>query len=361
MADFTTNSETSTSTLEYLIGKTVDTVLNYSPATLFFLGNQKRWQGTEMRFPIKYDTNSEGMWFDGLQRFSTTKTNNFTNMKFSPTGREINCVISGMEVDVNESKKTIDIIARRLASDAQDMASDIATSFYAVQAGLAFNSLTNICDDDTLTASATYGGLLRAAYTGLQGNYVAIGGNLTLTNMRTEFNACTHGPDSPTLLIGDKTTWGYYEKLLTPTLSNQISSMALAGYPSFVGATAGGLPNIAAPGTKLNASQGFSAIYYNGKPFVADEVCPSGYLYMLNTRSIAFYGLPSTMEGYKPVKFYSDTMDSVYNVPVTTGFSFSGFNMPIDQYGKVGHIILMGNLISDNPRLNGVMVTITGA
>jgi hypothetical protein len=51
----------------------------------------------------------------------------------------------------------------------------------------------------------------------------------------------------------------------------------------------------------------------------------------------------------------------VYNVPVTTGFNWSGFIKPIDQYGKVGHIILLGNLISDDPRHQGVMITITGA
>ncbi len=76
---------------------------------------------------------------------------------------------------------------------------------------------------------------------------------------------------------------------------------------------------------------------------------------MLNTKKIAFYGLPSTMPGYKPVKFTAGSMDSVYNIPVTTGFSFSGFQMPIDQYGRVGHTILMGELLSDNPRLNSLM------
>jgi len=360
MADFSTNTSTSTSSLEYLVGKTVDTVLNYSPATLFFLGNQKRWKGTKMRIPFKHAQNTEGMAFNGLEKFSTTKSDNFLNMTFDPTGREMPTVISGIEVDVNETSKVIGLIARQLASDAQDMADDIAGKFYTLQTGKEFLSLVDACDDATLGASS-YGGQSRTSYAGLQGNYVAIGGNLTLSNLRTEYDACTHGPDEPNLLITTKAIWGYYEKLLTPTLSNQISSLALAGYPSFVGATRGGLPNIAAPGSRLKASQGFKAIYYNGSPVVADEKCNSGYIYLLNTRSIAFYGLPSTMEGYKPVRFYSDTMDSVYNVPVTTGFSFSGYNMPIDQYGKVGHIILMGNLICDNPRLNGVMITITGS
>jgi hypothetical protein len=269
-------------------------------------------------------------------------------------------VVSQIEVDVNDTSKVMDLVSRQMASDAQDLAAAIAGKFYTLQTGKEFLSLVDACDDGTLGATS-YGGLLRATYTGLKGNYVAIGGNLTLANLRTEFNNCTHGSDSPNLILTTKAVWSYYEKLLTPTLSNQISNTALIGYPMFTGASQGGTPNIVAPGTALKGYQGFSAIYFNGVPVVADENCNSGYLYMLNTRSLSFYGLPSTHPDYKPVKFTDSSMDSVYNVPATTGFSFSGFNTPIDQYGRVEHVLLMGNLICNNPRLNGVMITVTGA
>jgi hypothetical protein len=85
-------------------------------------------------------------------------------------------------------------------------------------------------------------------------------------------------------------------------------------------------------------------------------------MFGLNTRNLAFYGLKSTGEGYKSVTFMDDSsMDSVYNIPVTTGFSWSGFNLPIDQYGKVGHIILMGNLICSSPRNMFLSTGITGS
>ena len=358
--DFTANQTVNTSTLEYLVAKTVDTILNFSPATLFFLGRQKPWKGSEMRMPIKYAANTQGMSFDGLEKFSTTKSQNFINMKFYPTGREIPVVISQIEADVNESNKVIDIIARQLAFDAQDMASDIATLFYTLQTGKNFLSLLDAVDDGTLGAT-TYGGLTRSTYTGIKGNYTASIGNLTLANLATSFNQSVHGADSPDLILTTKTVWNYYEKLLTPTLSNQISNNTLLGYSKFTGASANGLPNIAAPGTDLKGYQGFNAIFYRGVPVIADEVCPAGYLFMLNTRTIAFYGLPSTHPDYKSVKFSDTSLESVYNIPVTTGFSFSGFNTPIDQYGRVGHILLMGNLICKNPRLNSLMTGITGA
>jgi len=274
MADYTANTQVASSTMEYLVASTVDTILTYSPATLFFLGNQKPWKGSQMRLPVKYAVNGQGMWFTGLERFSTTSSTNFANMTFNPTGREINSVISQIEVDINDTNKVVDLMARRLASDAQDMAYDVSSSFYTVQAGNAFLSLIDAADDTTLGA-ATYGGLNRTTY-GLLGNYDATIGNLTLTQMRTSYNDATHGADSPNLILTTKAVWGYYEKLLTPTLSNQIMSTALAGYPKFTGASRGGLPNMVAPGTDLKGAQGFSAIYFNGVPVIADEACPAG-------------------------------------------------------------------------------------
>lgn len=358
MADFSANTTVNTSTLESLVAKTVDTVLNYSPATLFFLGNQKTWKGSQMNFPIKWASNSQGMSFVGLEKFSTTKSDNFINMYFNPTGRQIPVVISQIEADLNATNKTTDIIARQLASDAQDMASDIATLFYTLQSGNNFLSIKDAADDGTLGAT-TYGGLTRSSYTGIKGNYAAVGGNLTLALLRTSYNACTHGAKSPDLFLTTKAVFGYYEKLITPTVQHNFNPME--GRPKFTGAAANGMPNIVSPGTKWAGNQGFDALYWNGVPIVADESCSSGYLYMLNTKTIAFYGVPTTDPDYTQVKFSSNTMDGVYNVPVTTGFSFSGFNKPIDQYGKVGNIILVGNLICNDPRQNGVMITITGA
>lgn len=111
----------------------------------------------------------------------------------------------------------------------------------------------------------------------------------------------------------------------------------------------------------MGGNLGFRALYWEGVPLVADEHAPTGYMFMLNTKDIAFYGVQTTDPDYKTVKFSSNTLDSVYNAPVTTGFSFSGFNKPIDQYGKVGHIILVGNLICSKPRNQSVLIGITGA
>ena len=350
--DFSGAALVKTTTMEKLVGKTVDTILNASPLTLRLLGNQKPWKGSKYKIPVKYVANSQGTSFDGLDKFSTTKTENRENMYFGPTGYEMPCVIDQMEVDVNATAKVTDLVALQLESDAQDMIDDISDMFYTAQTGKAFESLIDAYDDDTLGVT-TYGGLDRSAY-GLQGNYVNIGGAITLTAMRTQMNATKHGNRKANMIVTTDAVWGYYEKLLTPTVQTNLSQSDSRGYAKMTRTGAVGA------GTDLRGQQGFDAIYHSGVPIVADEKCTAGYMFHIRDDDLSFYGLPSTMPGYKPVSFKSDLIEGVYaNVPVVTGFSFSGFNTPIDQYGRVGHIILMGNLICKNPRFGGVAVGIT--
>lgn len=350
MQDFARNTSVNTSTLEHLVAKTVDTVINFSPLTLRLLGNQKSWRGSKLRMPIKHARNTQGMSFDGLDRFATTKADNFINMEFDPTGRQIPCVISQMEVDVNATNRVVDLVARQLESDAQDIADDIAGLFYTLQTGKNFLSVLDAVDDGGLRA--TYGGLARATFLGIRGNVTAAVGLLTLGRMRTMMNSCTHGTESPDLIVCPRPVWGFYESLLTPTVINQI---AVTGFPQL---TRTGI----APGVQsLKGQQGFDAIYYSGKPVVADDRAPAGNMFFLNTNRIAFYGLKSTDPDYKTVKFTGQNIDGVYSdAPVVNGFSFSGFNKPVDQYGSVGHILLMGNLIANSPRHLGRLLGITG-
>lgn len=210
-------------------------------------------------------------------------------------------------------------------------------------------------------STTTYGALSRSIYTTLKGSVTASVGNLTAAAMRTSFNAATHGSDSPNLILCDKTTWGYYEKLAIPSTSLQVTQNVLMGYPKFTGASPNGLPNITAPGADLKGQIGFSSLYYNGVPVIADEAATSGYMFMLNTKNWGFYGLESKEPGAVPVKFNAEGMDGVYNIPVTTGFTFLPYQRPVNQYGQVGHILLMGNLICTNPRNQAILYGITGA
>lgn len=351
--DFSAKSDINTSTLYSIVGKIIDVVTDYSPLTMFLLGHQKKWSGMDKRFPIKYQKSTNGMNFVGLEKFDTSVTTNRTYMKFNPVGKEQPVVVPGLEQDINASKPVIDLLKSKAEEAAIDAADDIAEQFYTLQTGNNFLSVLDVADDGS--NAATYGGLSRATYPGIQGNYTSGVGTLTRAIMATMYSACEHGKESPDLIITDKTTWNYVESLLTPSIRVSVSKVALEGYPQW---TRNG---IVASKAGLAGETGFNAIYFRGTPVVADEKAPAGTMLFLNTKHIAFYGLPTTVEGYQPFTWTSETIDGVYSqVPKTFGWSFSGFKVPIDQYGVAGHILLNGNLIADNPRLFGQLTGITG-
>ncbi len=342
--EFSTHVQSMTDTK--LIPKLVDTVLSSSPFTLTILGNQKTFSGTSMKFPVRTSQNDEGGSFDGMDKFSTTKVETQRVMEFNPTGYSKPVVVSNMELDVNATEKgVLNQLQLATAQTAQDMIDGLADIFYAFQSGKDFLGVYDAVDDGTTTAS--YGGLSRSTYTGLAGNLTSSSGTLTLAKMRTMFNSCTHGTQNPNLLITTKSLWAAYEALLETSVSRNAPT---SGYPQVT--RTGSAPNTQA----LKGEAGFDSLYFAGAPIVFDDKIDSGYMLFINTNHLGFYGLASSQEGWTQVKFQSSELDSVYSeVPVTTGFSWSGLMRPIDQYGQVGHLILMGQLISDSPRHLGIL------
>lgn len=349
--DMTAEARIYSASIPRMVAKTVDTVINASPITLRLLGNQKPWK---TYFPIKWAAGITGTDFDGLDKFSTALSNSFERMKFDPTGFSVNVAYSQMELDVAAAgTNEINMIARELESRAQDMIDGVADRFYTLQTGKKFLSLIDACDNGTLATAETYGGLDRSTY-GLAGIYTASNGAMTMANLRTKFANCTHGGEGPTMIVTTKANWARYEALNITTTSYGTINYSNTGYPQVT--RTGVLPSVQG----LKGDKGFDALWYCGKPMVVDEKCPANHLFMLNENHLAFYGLKSTKKGYTPVTFGGGSIESVYtNVPKATGFAFSGFNDPIDQYGSVGHIILMGNLISDSPRHQGMEYSYT--
>lgn len=337
-----------TVTDEKLVPNVVDTITNSSPFNMRILGNQKTWNGTKMKFPIKYAASDTGGSFDGLDKFTIAKVDTRINMEFSPRAEYQSVTLSQMEIDVNATEKgVIDQVKLELASAQTDMIDRLASRWYAYQSGKNFDGLYDAVDEGDTTA--TYGGLTRSTYTGIKGNLTASTGALTVAKMLTMMNECDHGGDRSTLIVTTKTVWGYYHALVEAKIS--------------VNTTANGYPQLTrtgiAPGVQaLKGQLGFDALWFDGVPVVKDEKMTAGYMAFINEKHLVFYGLKS--QKYKPIQFTSKNLESVYSdIPSTTGFAWSGLLDPIDQYGEVGHIILMGDLISDSPRHLGMLTGIT--
>ncbi len=87
---------------------------------------------------------------------------------------------------------------------------------------------------------------------------------------------------------------------------------------------------------------------------------------MLNENWLDWYGWDASSApfGYKGIKFNpGGTTEGLYNEPPMssyTGFNWSGFRAPHNQFGGVADIVMLGNLISWQPRRQGVQTGITG-
>ena len=352
--DYELDKDLNVTTQYNIVGKIIDIVTEQSPFMIYILSNQKKWEGMSNRFPVKYQHSTNGTNFTGLEKFNTDVTNNWVYMKFSPVGKEQPVAIAGLDLDINATKPVISLMRGKLEEAAIDMADVVAGQFYTIQSGKAFLSLLDVADDGTNVSE--YGGLSRSTYTGIQGNYTASVGTLSRSIIATMDSACTHGFETPDLILTPSTVWNYVETIVAASLQTSVDKLYLNGYPQWT--RTGIVPSRAG----LKGETGFNAIYYRGKPFVVDAKAPAGTMLFVNTKHIAFYGLPTTVEGYKPFKWGGDVIEDVYDkdLPKVHGWAFSGFKVPQDQYGISGHVLLNGNLIADNPRLFGQLTGITG-
>jgi hypothetical protein len=343
-----------TVTQDKIVPKVVDTVLGGNLIALRFLSNGKPWSGETLKVPIKYQKNSTSQGsFDGFDTFNTTKVNTRTKMSFNPTGYYQSIVLSGMEVDVNDTQdKVLDLVKVEMESGMEDMLDSIGTLFYTVQSGKAFIGIPDIADDGTTVA--TYGGLARATYTGIAGTKTASGGAVTLAKMRTLYDAVTFGQHKPTLGISNETVWSLVESLYTSTVRANYDAM---GYPQVT--RFGTVASQAA----LKGEIGYDALYFRGMPLARDEKATAQALYFLNENSIQWYGLKSHKYANIDLsaQFHEGNEYDGPGVPTSYGFAWTGLKDPVNQYAEIGQILLMGQLVGKNPRLNGQLTGITSA
>lgn len=348
-------------TQDKLVPKVVDNIINSSCLPARLMGNAKAWSGESLKRAIKITTSGLGGSFSGLDTFSTSTTETTLRMSYDIRAYEQPVVIPGIERSVNAVAETqvVDLVKFKLEEAQIEAADKIATMIYGDGTGNGnkdFLGLAALVDDATTIDSI--GGQSRTTYPVLKATRTASGGTLTLLKMATMFSAISAGStpgQSPTLLVSNETVWDLFEQLLTPTVRENYS---MQGYPVVL--RTGGLTK---PGQGLVGQAGFNAISYRGVPFVKDEKCTAQTIWFLNENTIEWYGLKSAVEGYTPVSLGSSTMDTVYNeAPMSefNGFNWSGLHMPTNQFGEVGHLVVLGNLVTWQPRRNGRLTGITG-
>ncbi len=339
------NVNITTTTNQYLAPAWVDQVLRDNYFFGKVLSKTEKWNGSQMLFPIKYQKGVASVAFNGFDLLPITQQPVSVNMTFYPTFVATNVALAGSDLSVNKTQlQTLNLMTTMMESRSQDQADDIGTFFQG--SGQAFGGkapmgLTGIVDDGSVLAS--YGGLSRASYTGLNATVTASGGTISLLKTRQLWNNISDGPVRPDTVLTDYTTWAYFEQLLTPFQRNTMTQTDLRGSAD-------------------GAASGYADLYWDGMKIHRDKKVTSGYFYMLNTNFLKFYGL-NWWEGTKVSPKAKSIEGNVYEsseYAPGNAFTWTGWIRAYNQGAINGFMILGGQLLCTNPFRNGVLTGITG-
>lgn len=349
------NERVLSTTQDELLPSAVDTVLGGNFIALRILGGKaKKWVGETLRRAVKYRVSPTGGSFSGLGNFVTNAEITKVRLAWNPTGYYQNITIPGIEKAVNAgTARVIDMVANAIEEATMDMLDGIGTIFYGTADGTGddFTGLRNIVLD-----TGSVGGLARATYTTLQATVTASGGTMTLNNLSTLYSDISVGSseaNSPSVFVSNETVFNLYEALVRPTLRLNYGVMTMRGP----------MRNPEA-GEGWTGGVGFRALTFKGKPWVADEKATAQTVFALNENYLDFYGL-----SHPDLKGISLTANTVEGGPYAKGeaaspnhgFQWTGFKVPVHQLAEIGQIILLGNLVSWNPKRHGRLTGVTAS
>lgn len=333
-----------TTTNQYLCPEWVDQVLRDN---LFFgkvLKNTKKWNGSQMLFPIKYQKGVASVAFNGFDVLPITQQPVSVNMVFYPTFVATNVALAGSELSVNKTQmETMNLMQTMMESRAQDAADDIGNFFQgdgSSYGGKAPMGLLGIVDNGSVLAN--YGGLSRATYTGLNATVTASGGQISLLKVRQLWNNISDGPVRPDTVITDYTTWAYFEQLLTPFQRNAMTDLSQS---------------------KTASASGYADLFWDGMEVFRDKKITSGYFYELNTNYLKFYGL-NWYEGTKispKAKLIDGNAYESSEYAPGNAFTWTGWIHAYNMLAINGFMVLGGQLICTDPFRNGVLTGVTGS
>lgn len=332
-----------TVTNQYLAPKWYDLVLHDNYFFGKLMQKTKKWNGSQMLFPIKYQKGVASVAFNGYDLLPISQNPVSVNMTFYPTFVATNVSLAGSDLSINDTPMgTLDLMRVTMESRAQDGADDFGnflqgdgTSF----GGKAPSGLANTIDNGTV--AATYGGLARATYSGLNSTVTASGGTISLVKVRTLWNAISDGPVQPDFIVTDYTTWGYFEQLQTSyQRNNQDFSPSMR---------------------TVAQTSGYSEQRWDGMIISRDKKITTGNFYMLNLAYLDWYAL-KWYEGQSISPKAKDIEGNVYQdrIYAPSAFTWTGIIRAYNQGTWNGFMIIGGQLICTAPFRQGVLTGVTG-
>lgn len=346
-------------TYDDILPSIVDFVNNSNIFTARMTSNPKNWKGVTEQQPITIANSTTGGSFDGLDEFDTSATNNTRVLTWYVKAYEQSIVIPGIEkaVNGNSEKKVLSLVAGKLDEGKNSLANAIGDLLYGYGIGKDIEGLGLITDNGTATSS--YGGISRAELPSVNGDVTAAsGGNFNFGLLGATFDnvsAAGSEQESPTIALTTKAIWSMFETVLGDKISVSYNPTAINGYNRVSGKTPVGT---SVPATELKGAAGFNALSFRGKPVVADDKATAGRWFWLNENYLEFRRLLSP--DLKSVDMTNEVTEGVYDdIKQPSFLQLRDFMSPVNQFGDIGALIVLGNLICRQPRRQGVITGIT--
>ena len=333
-----------TITLEEIVPRVVDTVLRGNVFATKMLSKTKRFGAATMDFPIKYQIGTAIQSFLGFDTLPTSFTDTRVLLKYNPRFVAANVALAGTDILANNTAaKVLDLTKVEMQSRAQDLADGLGTMLWGTGTGNSskdFLGLGAVVDNGNTVS--TIGGLSRSTYTTLQSTVTAAA-TLSLSAMRTLYNAIADATIAPTRSYTDYPSWALYEQLLQPQEKIFKEVNIVPNYKGY---------------------EGFAGLMYAGMEIVPDRKATTGYMYFLNENYLDFYGLDADLEAFEGSRKVDVAgklfAGNQYNEVGNLGFYWTGFIKTTNQFALNSFIVSAGNLCTDNPRRHGVLTGITG-
>lgn len=255
--------------------------------------------GTSVAVPLNYALNAQSEWYSGMATLSTVDDDVITSADFSWKQLHTPIVISRLdELKNNGPAQIVDFVKSKMEIAEKSMKETLATGVF--NDGTTTNAILGL--RSFISTGNTYAGISQTTYSWWQGNVDSSTTSLSIAALQGLYGDCSEGSEQPSVIISTQDIYDDFYSLLQPQQRFQDVE---------------------------SAKGGFTSLMFNGKPFIVDSKCPSGYLAMLNEKNVDLYIHPQE------------------------NFRFEKFQSPINQNGKIAHIYLQCVMASDNNRFHG--------
>jgi hypothetical protein len=242
-----------------------DNVFTARPLTYFLMEKGRIRMlngGTKIVEPLIYGTNSTVGSYSGYDSLSLTPQEGISAAEYEWKQYAASISISGIEEAKNNGEQEIiNLLEAKIMQAEESMRESFNQMFFADgtgNGGKDWNGLGNLVE-----ASGTVGGIDRSTNAFWRSYEENTGGALTLAQMATAYNTVSVGNDHPDMILTTQTLFEKYEALLIPQLRYTDTKTADAG---------------------------FQNLLFKAAPIVYDVHCPSGVMFVLNSKYLTLVG-----------------------------------------------------------------------